>query len=699
MLASFDSVHSNRHTSAERTAVRFLSMYGWSTGECRARQAVRAGVLCMIVLAAAVGLAQQTELSQMSIEELMNITVTSANKHEQKLNETAAAVYIITHEDIRHSGMTSIPEVLRLAPGISVAQVDANTWAITARGFNGRFANRLLVLIDGRSVYMPTYSGVYWDVQDLMLEDIERIEVIRGPGATMWGANAVNGVINIITKKAEDTQGALISTGLSLTDQRSAAMRYGGKLGRHGYFRAYGKYFDRDGLVYADGSGAPDGWDEARGGFRADYALSGRDSLSVHGDAYGGTAGQHTYLFGLNPLLTSVDEQVGMQGGNLVGRWTRASSGRSEFSLQAYVDSTRRNELLIGQRVTTFDLEFQHHRELGKRHDVVWGLSFRRNESKLRNSMWMEISPNQENTNLFSGFVQDEISLLKSRLRLTIGSKFEHNDYTGFEAQPNLRALFAITPRQHVWTAVSRATRTPSQSERGVQSDLWAGTIPNGQLMLIKLFGSRALRSEKLLAYEAGYRWQMASRVSFDVAGFYNVFDDATSAQLGMPLLQTSAVPPHLLVPVQVANNNTQRSFGTEVAVNLNVAHWWKISLADTWQQVNQGSGISGEATPSFRPFSLETPHQQMNVHSSFVLPRGLQLDVAGYYVGRLVELDVPSYTRVDVRLGWRPSRDVELSVGGQNLLQDHHAEYGPVLGFLPTEARRNAYMRATWHF
>lgn len=650
-----------------------------------------------LVLLAASCFAQQPDLSQLSIEDLMNITITSASKKEQKLNETAAAVHIITQEDIRHSGMTSIPELLRMVPGLSVAQIDANSWAITARGSNGRFANRLLVLIDGRSVYTPTYSGVYWEVQDVMLEDIERIEVIRGPGATMWGANAVNGVINIITKRAQDTQNTLISTGLSLTDQRFAGVRYGGKLGSDGYFRAYGKYLLRDGLVYADGSGAPDGWDMARGGFRGDYKVSWREIVTLQGDMYGGSAGQHSYLFGINPLLTVANEEIGLQGANLVGRWTRSSSERSEYTLLGYVDTTRRNELLIGQRVTTFVMEFQHHRALGERHDLVWGLGYRRIDDKVRNSQWGAFSPAEEGTNLFSGYVQDEIGLLKRRLRLTVGSKFEHNDYTGFEVQPNLRLGFSITPGQHVWAAVSRAVRTPSQAERDVQTNVFSAALPFGPPMLVRLFGSRGAVSEKLLAYEGGYRWQIGSRASLDVAGFYNAYDNSTSADVGTPYVEMT-LPPYVLLPIRVTNTNWQRAFGTEVALNVNVTRFWKLSASDSWLQVNN-SQSAGSSTAALTQFATETPRQLAGIRSTFFLPGHVDFDVASYYVGRLVMQQVPSYTRLDVRLGWRPSRQVEFSIGGQNLLQERHAEYGPVLGFLPTEVRRNAYMRAAWHF
>ncbi len=639
------------------------------------------------------------DLSEMSIEQLLQVRVTSVAKKEQSLVDTAAAVYVITSEEIRRSGMTSIPELLRLAPGINVAQIDANMWAITSRGFNSEFANKLLVLIDGRSVYNPLYSGVYWDAQDLLLEDIDRIEVIRGPGAALWGANAVNGVINIITKRAQDTQGILVSNGISTTEQRFVGVRYGGKAaGREAYWRLFAKYFKRDGLIYDTGIRSADGWDVWRGGFRSDIRLSERDSLAVEGDIYNGTVGQHVNLVGLTPLLYSTNEQAGTAGADLLARWQRIVSPRSDLSLIAYVDTTRRDELLLGQRVTTFDLEFQHHRLLGKRHELVWGLSYRRVSDETRGSNTGRFIPTGEGTNLFSGFVQDEIALLNRRLRLTLGTKLEHNDYTGVEVQPSARLWFAINPRHHVWAAVSRAVRTPSRSEREIRANLASQQLPNGGLMLVSLLGNPNMVSEDLLAYEAGYRWQAGSRLAVDLASFYNIYHDFASATAEAPVLETSPWPPHLLVPLTTGNLAHAVGYGAEAALNLQLARFWMLSTGYSWLRTNVRTPV-GPTSVFAQQFTGEAPQQSFSVRSSFTFSHNLEADVAAFYVGSLVQQQIPAYTRLDARLGWRPTRQLELSVGGQNLLQAQHPEYRYVYVVTPTEIRRNAYVKVTWRF
>lgn len=655
--------------------------------------------LALALLFSSLTATAEQDLSQLSIEDLMNVRVTSVAKREQKLSESPAAVYVITQESILRSWVTSVPEALRMVPGLTVAQIDGNIWAISARGFNAQFANKLLVLIDGRSVYTPLYSGVYWEVQDLLLEDIERIEVIRGPGATMWGANAVNGVINIITAKARDTQGGLLTTGASTAEQRFAGIRFGSKLRGDAYLRVYAKYFKRDGLAYAGGQRSPDGWDATRGGFRSDWQMSQHDSLSWQGDMYQGTAGQHVTLFAQASLPYSADETVATAGGNLLGRWRRVRSERSDFSLQAYFDTARREEIALSQRVDTFDLEFQHHRLLGRRHETVSGAGCRRVTDRLRISPAIDFSSAAESTNLFSGFVQDEISFFDRRLRLTVGSKFEHNDYTGVEVQPNVRAWFAVTPRHHLWAAVSRAVRTPSQGERDVRLNLAADALPGGSLMLVSAFGNRHLVSEKLMAYEAGYRGQVSSRVSLDLATYYNHYTDISSMTQQPPRVENSPPPPHLLVPFGFGNHVRAEAFGTELAVNVNPARFWKISAAHTWLRLFLNYPSTAPATPVEQGFKGETPAQQFNLRSSVFLPHHLQFDTAGYYVGELEQQKVPAYTRMDLRLGWSPGERWQLAIGAQNLLEKQHPEFRSAFAISPTEVERSVYLKATWSF
>ena len=655
--------------------------------------------LCLALLwRPAASLAQEQDLSQLGIEELMNIKVTSVAKTEQRMVESQAAVFVITQEDIRKSGMTSIPELLRMVPGLSVAQIDGSMWAISARGFNGQFANKLLVLIDGRSVYMPIYSGVYWEVQDVLLEDIDRIEVIRGPGAALWGANAVNGVINIITKHAQETQGGLLSSGVSSAEQRFGSLRYGSRLGRRGFFRVYGKYFKRDGLAYPEGERSPDGWDVSRGGFRSDVQLRPTDSLTWQGDMYHGTAGQKADLVSVNPLLYSINDTVGTAGGNLLARWNHVSSTGSDFFLQSYFDIARRRELAISQSLDTFDLEFQHHRFLGERHELVWGLGYRQVRGRLRGSDWIRVVPEQESTNLFSGFIQDEIRMLRGRVQLTLGSKFEHNDYTGAEVQPSVRLGVTLTPRHHLWTAVSRSVRTPSWAERGVRAGLGASTLPDGTVVLVALLGNKKLVSEKLQAYEAGYRWQAGSRLSLDTATYYNSYHDLYALEMGIAFPESSPLPRHLLLPVDFGNRTPAQGYGLEVAANVKVTHFWKLTAAETWEELSFHYPVAAQ-NPVERQFKGETPEQQLNLRSSFFLRHNLQFDAATFFVSRLAHQQVPAYTRFDLGLGWTVTEGLEFRVGAQNLLDNQHPEYKTVYTVVPTEIRRNVFARLTWRF
>ena len=427
----------------------------------------------MTVFMAANGAAQSQQsvpdVTALSMEDLMNIQVTSVSKRTQKVADAAAAIFVITQEDLRRSGATSIPEALRLVPGLEVARIDENKWAIGSRGFNGRFDNKLLVLIDGRSVYTPLFSGVYWNVQDVMLEDIDRIEVIRGPGATLWGANAVNGVINIITKKAKATQGGLATAGGGNEERGSVSARYGDKIGGDTTYRVYGKYFDWAPSQYANGGTANDGWEAQRGGFRADYTPAGSNSFTLQGDLYhSGYNETLTVPSFAAPYSNTFPNTGAYSGGNVLGRWNHSSEGGS-MSLQMYYDNTTLadNSLFVDHQ-NIFDVDFQDGFHVGDAQQMVWGLGYRSIMDRNDPSFSVSLQPNQRSLNQFSAFLQDEISLVHS-LRLTIGSKFENNTFTGFEFEPNVRLLWTMTPNQSIWTAVSRAVRTPALTEEGLR--------------------------------------------------------------------------------------------------------------------------------------------------------------------------------------------------------------------------------------
>src|SRR5437588_2583260 len=406
------------------------------------------------------------DVTAVSLEDLWNMQVTSVSKRTQKVADAAAAIFVITQADIRRSGATSIPEALRLVPGLEVARIDQNKWAIGSRGFNGRFDNKLLVLIDGRSVYTPLFSGVYWNVQDVMLEDVDRIEVIRGPGATLWGANAVDGVINVITKPAQATQGGLVTAEGGTEERTAESVRYGGKLGNSAFYRIYSKYFEWEPSIDATGKAAHDGWNAVRAGFRVDTKSSGPNALTVQGDLYDSDYKETLTIPSLNPPYSSMFANDGdYAGGNLLGRWNHSFS-RSSTTLQVYFDRTNvLDNSLFTDHESVYDIDFQHDIHVGESQELVWGMGYRSIQDSNGSSFTVSLQPNHSSLNQFSSFLQDEVSFFDRRLRVTLGSKFEHNDFTGFEFQPNVRVLANIGKNQSDWAATSRAVRTPALTE------------------------------------------------------------------------------------------------------------------------------------------------------------------------------------------------------------------------------------------
>jgi iron complex outermembrane receptor protein len=619
------------------------------------------------------------DLTELSLEELMNVEVTSVSKKGQPLSEAAAAIFVITQEDIRRSGVTSIPEALRMAPGINVAKVDANKWAITARGFNDRYASKLLVLMDGRSIYTPFFAGVYWELQDYALEDIERIEVIRGPGGALWGANAVNGVINIITKKSKDTQGALASTVVG-TEEAIGMLRYGGTAGEDFQYRVYGKALNRD-SSYAPG-GAHDDWRSGRGGFRADWNASSHDSLTVHGNYSDGRAGDRVSL----PRLTapfgtqSQIEDSSLTSHSLLTNWTHRFGSQSETQLRLYYDQYRRDSLTLGERINTYDVDFQHHVALPFGHDVVWGLGYRLMSDRFRTSTTIAMADASRDMSLYSAFVQDQIDLIQDRLSLTLGSKFLHNDFTGFEVQPSARMLWKALPQHSIWAAVSRAVRTPDRFREDATLTV-AGT-PFGPVRI----RNRPLESERVIAYELGYRGQLGSRVTIDLATFYNTYDR---------LIFTDTVN---ALTSQYANNARGHTAGAELAAEWRPLDWWTLRPAFTYQQIV----ISGPPITSTPTTGREgsTPDHQLSLQSRMTWSRQWELDAWYRYVERLTAANIPGYHTLDLRLGWHLSKQLTLDLVGQNLLDKTHQEFRTNSGGTQfTEVQRAGFLRLTWRY
>ncbi len=633
----------------------------------------------------------------LELEDLLSMEVTSVSKKKQRLNEVAAAAYVITQDDIRRSGVTSIPEALRLAPGIQVAKMDSNKWAISSRGFNAQFANKLLVLIDGRSVYTPSYSGVYWEVQDTMLEDIDRIEVIRGPGATVWGANADNGVINIITKQASETQGGLLVAGAGNEEKALTSLRYGAELGEQTFGRIYLKYNDRDSSFAPSlDEQAGDDWNTLRAGFRVDGVLSASNQWTLQGDVYGTDQNhiyQHTWLDPSEPANTppyndlNVADNFESSGWNLQGRWEQRLSEGSSATLQVYFDHNERKEAVLEQRNDTLDIDFQHQFSSLEGHDIVWGLGYRRIQDDFGNTFSVSLSPEEQTSDLFSTFVQDEIELTPETLRLTLGSKFEHNDYTGFEVQPSARLLWLPKEGHTLWSSVSRAVRTPSRVEDSVS--IVTRIIPIGPPpippMILTVNGDEDFEAEELTSIELGYRVQPAERLSLDLALFYNQYKNLATFE------------PASLTEIIFDNKQEATSRGLELAVDWHLLEWWRLQANYSYIEIEQETASDSADQMSGPVVEGSSPKHQLSLRSAMDFSNEWSLDLWAYYVDELVassfsSTPIPSYTSLNTRLAWRPWEDMELSLVGQNLLQDHHAEFIGESFVTQTEVERSVY-------
>lgn len=631
------------------------------------------------------------DLAEFSLEQLTQTQVTSVAKKPQKLEDAAAAIHVITQEDIRRSGLTSLAELLRLAPGVQVNQIDASTSAVGIRGFGSRFSNKLLVLIDGRAVYTPTFGGVYWDTQDTPLEDIERIEVIRGSGGTLWGANATNGVVNIITKNAAATHGVLLSGGIGDQERRTTA-RYGATLGDYGDFRVYGKYTELLPNQRVSGAAAHEQMDIQQAGFRADWRIPGGDSFTMQGDAYDGNADHGNYSVSLAPpYVFPLDFTTGVSGQNLLLRWNRALSASEDWTLQFYGDHYHRSDVQSREQRSTYDLDFQHRFHLGARHDIVWGAGYRRTENRFDNTFLVAFSPAQRTDELLSAFVQDEIELAR-HLRFTLGSKFERNDQTGLEIQPNLRLLWQIDSRQSAWGAISRAVRTPSNAETNARINIAAtpGT-------LVSIFGNDQLAAEKLLSYEVGYRTRFGNSLTLDATAFYNEYDDLGTILPMAPYFETSPYPPHRVAGSLYGNAAVARSRGLELAGNWRIDERW--TLKGSYTRLSLTTSLKSGGSVPVAPKAGDSPADQWQAHGQYQANRDLYFGASLYYRSALTAQNLPAYTRADLQMRWRASRELEFGLAARNLLDTQHLELLPVETPSSTEVPRSIFASATWRY
>ena len=639
------------------------------------------------------------DLTKFSLEDLMNVQVTSVSKKEQRLSKTPAAVYVIGQEDIRRSGATNIPDLLRMVPGVDVARIDANRWAISIRGFNMVFANKVLVLIDGRSVYLNVGSNVFWDDHDVPLEDIDHIEVIRGPGGTVWGANAVNGVINIITKNAKATQGGLVTAGTGSETTADGLVQYGGKIGTKGAYRAFGRYFNVNNALAPGGQNAADGWHASHGGFRSDWDPGPRDALTVQGDLLETAGGQTvtTVFSNALPLQGTVNERQKNTAGNILGHWGHTFANGSDTSLQISYDVDRRHsqfEVSAARDMT--DVDFSHHVALGSRNDMVWGLGYRFESDNLLQGFATRILPLHSAHNLSSAFFQDEIKIANS-VSFTLGSKFEHNSFTGFEYEPSAQLVWTPSDSHTVWASAARAIRQPSLVDFGLQLDLAVVPFPNGSFAVPTLLGNPKTRDEQLRDYEAGYRAQLSRRVSLDVAGFWSFYCHLVTQEPAAPYFTTSPAPPHLIFPLVWDNKARAFNTGAELSATWDVNN--RLRVHSGYSLLN----MSIARDPSSQDGAIEStagnsPRHQFQVSPWLKLSRNVEWDTTLMHVSSLPNLNVPAYTRLDTRLGWQLGEFVELSIVGQNLLRPGHVEfYDPRIR--QTEIARSVLGRITWRF
>ncbi len=576
----------------------------------------------------AASMRENDPLLDLNIEELMKVEVTSVSRRSQKLTEVASAVFVITQDDIRRSGATNIPDALRIAPGVQVERVSTDKWAVSIRGFNGLYANKLQVLMDGRSVYSSQFSAVAWEQQDTLMEDIERIEVIRGPAASVWGSNAVNGVINIITKKAADTQGALLTAGGGSFERGFISGRYGGRINAETPFRVYAKGFTRDHTQSLTGESTNDQWHSARGGFRLDHHR-GIDQFTLQGDMFLNFDGNALDRNGLS-LAPNLQRNLRghQEGGNIRFRWDRTYSEQSAIMLQAYYDRNHYFLFPIAKSDSeSFDIDFQHRFPLFDRHSITWGTNYRLYHNKSWNNPFVTFSPQAKTNQLISTFIRDDFTLIPDRLVFTVGSRFEHNDFTGWEIQPNARFVWTPNAENSIWAAVSRAVRTPSRSENEftlntglINNFLGFSSLPFA--VMSQIHGTSQFKSEKMIAYELGYRRQLSSQASIDMTGFINDYNQLRDISLDK-LVQKAGIPLQFIAPITMNNNASALTYGFETSIDWKPRHNWRLQGSYSFLKMYVHSNVQfQDIDPTTGGADRISPHHRFSLRSNYMISR-----------------------------------------------------------------------------
>lgn len=636
-------------------------------------------------------------LKQLSLKELSEIEVVTPSKEPQKASRTPMAIYVITGDDIQRSGATSIPEALRLAPGVEVARIDSDKWSIGIRGFGTRLSRSVLVLIDGRSVYTPLFAGTYWEVQDTMLADVDRIEVIRGPGGTIWGPNAVNGIINVITKSAKDTQGLLASAGGGNLEQGFVNFRYGG--GKDNlHYRFYGKGFTRAPEQHSDGRNYDD-WRSAQTGFRIDWDRSSKDTFTLQGDVYQELAGERVTATSYSaPYSRNVDANADLSGGNLEARWHRTVNENNDLQLQIYWDRTNRHEPNLGEIRDSYDIDFLQRLRAPGRQQISWGFGARVSPRHILPVVaGLVFNPARDSDYLLSGFIQDQIDIVPERLSLILGAKFLRTNFTPFAPQPSVRLLWTPSGRNTFWAAFTHSVRTPSDSERQFTLLGLEQVTSSGVPFFARFDPNRQFAPEQLNGYEAGYRRLIGKAVYLDLATFFNHYHDLFDIEVnGAAFIETDPAPTHILLPAGFHNGILGTTQGFEIAPEWRPTE--SVRLRGSYSYLNldlakaPGSGDIG----TIHGTEGSSPKHQILAQADFDVTKSLQAGFTYRYVSKLWGQGVPSYSTGDARIAWRFRPDLELSVVGRNLFQPSHVEYisdpAEYIGI-----KRSAYLQLTW--
>jgi iron complex outermembrane receptor protein len=640
---------------------------------------------------------ETNSLKQMTLEQLGNVQVTTASKTPAAIWKTPAAVYVITREAIVRSGATTIPDALRLAPGVEVERIDTGKWSIGIRGFGSRLNRDVLVLMDGRTVYTTLLAGTYWETQDTPINDIDRIEVIRGPGATIWGPNAVNGVINIITKVASETQGTVVQARGGNVEQGGMMVRHGGKRGALNY-RVYAKAFTRGSQYHPDGRNFDD-WQGLQGGFRMDWAKNTRDAFTLQGDMYGQSFGESVLATTYTPPFSQViDKDARLSGGNILARWTRTISEGNDMQLQVYYDRANRHEPDVADIRNTFDVDFLDRVRLFSRNEISWGFGARFSHGYNPVVVsGLTFQPGRRTDRLISAFLQDDISLIDQKLLLSLGTKLLETNFSPVQFQPTARLMFTPSDHQTWWAAFTHAIRTPSDAERNFFLSGFIGIAPDGLPSFARFNGNPNFHSEQMNGYELGYRQLLHERLFVDVAGFYNHYGNLFSEDITGPFfIETNPAPTHHLLPAEFGNGLVGTTTGGEIAPEWQVTDSWRLRGSYSFLEMHIKKGTNSFDVGSAPSIVGSSPQHQLSLQSGFDLPRGVSLELIYRYESALPALGVAAYSTGDVSVAWTLTEHFRLSAVGQNLLQPHHAEFGgdpgPLVGI-----KRSAYGQITW--